>query len=269
LSPKARFLQFKILFKTQSGKVSPLLQKMVIFYLQANITPVISKLTLLPTNEVYLKMPEQGETIWGADEDFPQKEKSMDKLKALMPPKKVQRKGFQTIVWEAEDENGDDLLFSIYIRGENENKWRVLKEEWTDKVYVFDTLAFPDGEYFVRVVASDISSNPLGLELTSYKISRPLVIDNSLPIIKNFQAVQEKNKLIVTFTAEDIMSYIKEVQYLIRPEGWRSVFPLDGICDSKIENFNITATLSSGLDNLITVKVIDSKGNIGVHRQAF
>jgi hypothetical protein len=65
------------------------------------------------------------------------------------------------------------------------------------------------------------------------------------------------------------MSSIQEVKYLIRPNEWKSIFPQDGICDSKKESFKITVDLSSRLDNMITVKVQDRHGNIGVHRQTF
>jgi hypothetical protein len=96
-----------------------------------------------------------------------------------------------------------------------------------------------------------------------------LVIDHSLPVVKNFKAVRNKNKLAVTFQVEDSLSYIKEVKYLIRPDEWRSIFPEDGICDSKQESFKVTVTLPPKSDNLITVKIKDSRGNIGVHRQTF
>ncbi|GAH89546.1 unnamed protein product, partial [marine sediment metagenome] len=53
LSPRARYVQFKVMFKTQSGKRSPLLQKVSLFYLQANVAPVIKKMEVLPPNEIY------------------------------------------------------------------------------------------------------------------------------------------------------------------------------------------------------------------------
>lgn len=271
LSPKARFIQFKVMFKTQSGKTSPLLQKVSLSYLQANVSPAITDLKLFLPNEVYLKPPEQQEVIWGADVDFSEQAKARDKNASLALAKKVQRKGFQTITWEADDDNGDSLLFSVYIKREDESQWRVLKEKWTDTVYAFDTLSFPDGVYFLRVVASDIPSNPRGLEASSEKISQALIIDNSPPAIKNFQAIRGKDKLVLTFQfqAEDSLSNIEEVKYLIRPDEWRSIFPEDGICDSKQESFKTTLSLPSDSDNLITVSVKDSQGNIGVYRQTF
>jgi len=269
LSPRGRYIQFKVIFKTQSGKISPEVQKVSLFYLQANIAPVISKLELLPANEVYLKPPEQKEVIWGVDVDLSEEVEDKDKSKIFVLAKKVEKKGFQTIMWEAADENGDNLLFSLYIRGETDSTWRVLKEKWTDKIYAFDTLSFPDGIYFVKLEGSDSLSNPAGMELKSEKISRPLTIDNSLPVIRNFEVTRDRNKLVVSFQAEDSLSHIEEVKYLIRPNEWESIFPVDGICDSKIENFQVNITLPPNFDNLITVKVKDSRHNVGVYRKTF
>ena len=269
LSPRARYVQFKVMFKTQSGKRSPLLQKVSLFYLQANVAPVIKKIEVLPPNEIYLKPPEQEEIIWGADVSISERAVSKDKEKSLFIAKKTERKGYQTIIWEAADENEDALLFSCYIKGEDESQWRVLNEKWTDTIYAFDTLSFPDGTYFLKLVVSDIPSNPVGTELKSDKTSGPFIIDNSLPTIKNFKAEKEKNKLTVTFSAEDSLSYIKEVRYLIRPDEWQSIFPVDGICDSKWENFSLTLTLPFRFDNLLTVKVKDRHGNIGVYKYTF
>ena len=269
LSPRARYIQFKVMFKTQSGKKSPLLQKVSLFYLQANVAPAIKKIEMLPPNEIYLKPPEQEEIIWGADVRISERAVSKDKEKSLCIAKKTERKGYQTIIWEAADENGDALLFSCYIKGEDESQWRVLNEKWIDAIYAFDTLSFPDGVYFLKLVVSDIPSNPVGTELKSDKTSGPIIIDNSLPTIKNFKAEKDKNKLTVTFSAEDFLSYIKEVRYLIRPDEWRGVFPVDGICDSKWENFSLTLTLPLRFDNLLTVKVKDRHGNIGVYKYTF
>lgn len=269
LSPKARYIQLKGIFKTQSGKVSPSLQRVCLFYVQTNVAPTITTLELLSANEVFLKPPEQQEIIWGLETDASEQSNQKGKLNTYIVPKKVQRKGYQTIMWDATDENGDSLLFSVYIKGEKERDWRLLKEKWIEEILTFDTQSFPDGIYFVKVEASDIPSNPLGTELKSYKTSRSFVIDSSLPVISNFKAVRTGSKLTLTFTAEDTFSYIKEAKYLIRPDEWRSIFPGDGICDSKQEVFNVTLALPLKFDNLITVKVEDSHGNVGVYRATF
>jgi hypothetical protein len=268
LNPRARYIQFKVNFKTNSGKLSPRLQKTLLFYLQTNLAPVLTKLEFLPPNTVFLKPPEQNEVIQGAVEDVVEANKKESSM-GYMAAKKVERKGFQTLVWNAVDENGDFLVYTISARRENESQWRVLRKDWSEKIFAFDTVTVPDGVYFVKVEASDKPSNPVGQELSTEEIARPLVIDNSLPTFSNFQISRDRNKLTVSFSAQDSFSHIKKVKFLIRPEGWQIAFPEDGICDSKREDFNFTLSLPNDFDNMITVKVIDSKGNVGVHQATF
>lgn len=269
LSPKARYIQFKALFKALSGRASPQLQEISLFYLQTNVPPVISTVDLLPANEVFIKPLEPDEVILGQDLSLSEQAKNNEKSKGYVLPKKVERKGFQTIQWDAEDANGDSLLYSIHIRHERERQWRILKEGWVEDVYAFDTLTLPDGNYFVKIEATDSPSNPLGMELKSEKISRQLIIDNSLPVIKDLRVERSRDTLAISFSAEDTFSAIKEVQFLIRPDEWRTVFPVDGICDSKKEEFKFTLTLTPKSDNLVTVKVTDTRDNTGVARQTF
>ena len=267
LSPKARFLQFKILFKALSGRATPRFYDATLFYLQTNVPPRISGVELLPSNEVLLKPLSPEEIIWGKHVSSSEQAQINDRTKMFMAAKKVQRKGFQTIVWEAEDKNEDSLLFSIFIRNEDDRQWRMLKDGWVEKIFAFDTLSFTDGNYFIKIEAGDSPSNPLGMDLKSEKTSRQLTIDNSLPLIKNLQVDRNKDSVTIRFLAEDASSFIKDAQFLIRPDEWRTIFPKDGICDSKIEEFEVTVTLPPKADNFITIKVKDSQDNVGVARQ--
>jgi hypothetical protein len=266
LSPKGRYLQYEVKFKAESGRMSPRLTKVALFYLNSNLPPSITELELLPPNEVYLKPPEQDEVIWGLDVGLSEQALSKNKEKNYVTPKKVERKGLQTITWEAADENGDSLIYSIFIRKEDEAEWKVLRQRWVEGIFAFDTSVFPDGVYFLKIEASDLPSNPKGTELKADRESRALTVDNSLPVIRNFQVERKNNRLTVSFIAEDALSPIKEVKYLIRPDDWEVVFPEDGICDSKRESFSFNVPLASGSDNLIVVKVTDRFGNTGVYR---
>jgi len=269
LSPKARFLQVKALFRTPTGKVTPVLNTLTLFYLQTNIAPVISRLDYLKPNEVFLKPPEQEDVILGVEKNLPEPAARKDDLRIVIPPKRAERKGFQTITWEATDENGDTLEYTISLRKEGETEWRVVADGWTDALYTFDTTAYPDGTYFVKITASDAPSNPAGLELTAERVGPPLVIDNSLPTVKNFTAVRNGASLDVSFQAEDAFSNILEVKYLIRPGEWRVVFPADGIADSRSESYKFSVRIPAGAENLITIRVKDAYGNVGVYRQNF
>ena len=114
LSPKARFLQFKALFKTPSGQASPSLQKTDVFYLQTNIAPTVDRLDVFKPNEVFLKPPADDDVIWGEESDGPDAGPRKPASESLMAAKKIERKGYQTILWEASDENGDDLSYTLF-----------------------------------------------------------------------------------------------------------------------------------------------------------
>jgi hypothetical protein len=269
LNPKARFLQVRILFRTQTGKASPVFERLTVFYLQANIAPSISRLEFLRPNEVFLKLPDQEDVILGVERNLPETPAKKDETRISLPARKAERKGFQTVVWDAADENGDTLNYALAMKKDGESEWRVLEDEWTEMLYTFDTLSFPDGTYLIKLTASDSPSNPLGLELKSEKISPPVVIDNSLPAVKNFMAVRTGGTLDVSFQAEDAYSYIEEAKVLVRPGEWQVVFPVDGIADSRSESFKFSLKLPGGAENLVTVRVRDSYGNVGIFRQNF
>lgn len=269
LSPNARYLQFMVRFMTESSRMSPHLNKASLFYLHSNLPPMLTKLDLLSPNEVYLKPPVQDDVVWGEDLSLTEQALAKDKSQSYIAPKKVEKKGYRTITWDAQDENADSLIYTISIREEKETRWRVLKAQWVEKILAFDTAIFPDGIYFIKVEAADSPSNPEGTGLKSEKISRPLVIDNSVPVIRNFQVEQRNNRLSVSFIVEDMNSNIKEAKYLVRPDDWQTIFPEDGICDSKRETFRFTTGLSSGADDMIVVQVKDRHGNVGVYRSTF
>ena len=269
LSPKSRYLQVKVILRTQTGKSSPVFDRLAVFYLQSNVAPSVSRLEFLRPNEVYLKLPDQDDVILGVERNAPEAPAKKDELRVSLGYRKSERKGFQTVVWDAADENGDTLRYALAMKKDGETEWRVLEPDWTESIYAFDTLSFPDGTYLLRLTASDAPSNPAGLELKADKTSPSLVIDNSLPVVKGFTAARSGASLDVAFQAEDAYSYIEEVKVLVRPGEWRVVFPVDGIADSRTESFKFAVKLPAGAENQVTVRVRDSYGNVGVFRQGY
>jgi len=269
LSPKSRYLQVKVILRTQTGKSSPVFDRLAVFYLQSNVAPSVSRLEFLRPNEVYLKLPDQDDVILGVERNAPEAPAKKDELRVSLGYRKSERKGFQTVVWDAADENGDTLRYALAMKKDGETEWRVLEPDWAESIYAFDTLSFPDGTYLLRLTASDAPSNPAGLELKADKTSPSLVIDNSLPVVKGFTAARSGASLDVAFQAEDAYSYIEEVKVLVRPGEWRVVFPVDGIADSRTESFKFAVKLPAGAENQVTVRVRDSYGNVGVFRQGY
>ncbi|MDD8019881.1 MAG: hypothetical protein PHU81_01660 [Acidobacteriota bacterium] len=269
LSPAGRYLQLRVSLKGQAGQRFPSVQKILVFYQQLNLAPVVDQVEILPANEVYLKLPGQEEEILGLEKAS--YEGAVKKEKSGLPliPKKSEHQGFRTITWEASDGNDDELSFKVYIRAEKDQNWRLMEAGLTGKVFSFDTRNYPDGTYLIKVEASDLPANPSGTEKKAEKISSPLVVDNSLPEVKDFLAVKAGRGLEVSFVAEDKYSYIEEVKYLVKPDDWQIVFPTDGLCDSTRESFKFTLGLKTGADNLLVVRVKDSFGNIGVYQYNF
>ena len=261
---KARFIQVKAVLKSSVKGKTPQLKKLELFYQQMNLPPEIIKIELLPPNKVYRKPPPSEEEIWGLEES-PVRKSS----KVKIAPKMITRKGFQTIKWEGKDLNEDRLIYTIYIKNENENKWRILKENYTDNIFTFETVSLPDGKYRIKIKVSDSIDNPPGNELSSEKISDLFVIDNTPPEVENLIVNKKGSKLKISFIAKDTGSYIQKVEYLIRPDKWKVIFPVDEICDSQEEQFNVEFPLKPNSDNMIVIKVIDAFENVRVVREVF
>ena len=93
-----------------------------------------------------------------------------------------------TVRWAAHDDNGDDLSYALYLRGDGETVWRLLKDGVTDKAYSFDAALIPDGGYQIKVVASDAPSHTPADALTGEKVSERFEVDTTPPVISGLHA---------------------------------------------------------------------------------
>ncbi|MHB8054755.1 MAG: hypothetical protein ACYDH3_05865 [Candidatus Aminicenantales bacterium] len=268
LSPKARYLQVRALFKSTSAKTGPALSRLNVHFLPANATPKIARLELLGPNEVFLKPPDITEAIWGLERRQPEAGTKKDDL-GMMAVKKVERPGYRTLIWSAEDENGDALIYTIALKKDGDKNWRTIEDRWPEEIFAFNTIYFPDGVYQLKVTVSDALSNPAGKEKQGEKIAGPLLIDNAAPAIKDVRISRADGQLSLSFTAEDGFSPIKDARILLRPGDWRMIEPADGIADAKIETFQLKIPLPAGADNLMTIVIRDAVDNTATVRQIF
>ena len=88
-------------------------------------------------------------------------------------------KGWQGVRWAVSDENADTLIYKVEIRGEKEQTWKLMRDKVREKYFSFDTQAFPDGDYRIRITASDSPSNTPENTLTTQEESDPFTIDNT------------------------------------------------------------------------------------------
>ena len=113
------------------------------------------------------------------------------------------------------DDNDDQMVYSVYYRGDGETRWLLLKENLTDKFYSFDASLLPDGGYTIEVMASDAPSHSPGQALTSTRDSARFEVDTTPPRIDELKAAVEGAQIHVTFHAADGFSNIKRAEYSV------------------------------------------------------
>jgi hypothetical protein len=177
-----------------------------------------------------------------------------------------------TVHWAAHDDNGDDLTYSLFLRGDGESVWRLLKDGITDKVYSFDATLIPDGGYQIKAVASDAPSHTPADALTGDKVSERFEVDTTPPVVSGLKATVAAATL-VTFDAEDAFSPIAHAEYSLDAGPWQFIEPVGVLSDSRHEHyeFRLPAKPLDGKpgEHLITVRVYDRHDNVGVAKTVF
>lgn len=265
-SPNARYLQWRAVL-TGKGD-SPVLTSVTAAYLQRNIRPDVSSITLHPPGVVFQKPFSSGETeIAGFSEDTMERRVASaantgNPASGPTLGRRTYQKGLQTLIWKADDENGDELTYDVLYRREGETNWKTLKEGLTDTILVWDTASAPNGSYVVKVVASDHKSNPPDAALRGERESASFDVDNTAPIVSIGTARRESGHIVVPFEVRDADSVIARVEYSVDSQPWQSAFPDDGILDARREQFTLRLDASMAGRTLV-VRSTDAMNNVG------
>jgi len=244
-SPAARFLQWRCIL--QDGEKKPFLKEVTLAYLQKNRPPEIDGLVVLPAGDYFEAAPDQGAGTTGITAPSPL-------------PKREQRKGFRSAFWQFVDSNRDPLLFALWYRRTGDTHWRRLAGPLAQVVYSWDTTQMADGEYQLKLEASDSLMLPDGQGLRAEKISSAFLVDNTGPVIKGIKVENEGSERRLRFTVCDAASPLARVRISINAGGWKPVSPADGICDSMCEEYNFS--LQGGAELLeITLEAADQFEN--------
>jgi hypothetical protein len=280
-SPQGRFLQWKAVLDTGAT-----LSGVGVNYLPVNAAPVVDELVVATGARLNpLAVAANQQSI--VNINFPSAASqggiiSLDAGSASTPLQAVKDRTSITVRWAAHDENGDDLIYSLYLRGDGEHVWRLLKEGITEKAYSFDDSLIPDGGYQVKVVASDAPSHSPGDALTGSKESERFEVDTTPPVVSALNVAQEKvtqaqapctSAVHVTFEAEDAVSPIAHAEYSLDAGAWQYVEPIGGLSDAKRERYDvrIPAQALGGKtgEHLIAVRVYDRHDNAGLAKTIF
>jgi hypothetical protein len=222
--PAARFIQWKAVL--HAGNPAPRLDSVRINYLPKNVAPEIDDVTVLPG----MRYPQIA------------KQPNVD-MSTLPPPAPFKDHDAISVKWSAHDDNDDQLVYSVYYRGDGESRWLLLADDLTDKYYTFDAGLLPDGGYSIKIVASDSPSHSPGDALSADKESSRFEVDTTPPQIQGLGVTAELGGLHVAFRAVDSFSPIKRAEYSLDAGDWQVVEPVDQISDNKTENYDFKINL--------------------------
>ncbi len=176
------------------------------------------------------------------------------------------------VSWQADDPDGDRLVFSLYFRGDGEREWKLVRGNLTDNTFLLDPDVFADGRYFFKVVASDRPSNAAAQARESELVSAPVLIDNTPPVVTAgaprligvATGAATGPAVEIDVDAEDRGSTLRRCEYSVDAGPWLPVEASDGVTDSPRERFLVRAESLPLGEHLIAVRVYDAAGNAGL-----
>ena len=289
-SPPGRYLQWKVTLAGTDSEVSGI----GVNFLAINAAPAVDDLIVVPGARFtpQPQQPGQAPTVTIA---FPNAGQNggiafdPNAGAATTPIQAQKDRTAVTVRWTAHDDNGDDLKFDLYIRGDGETVWRPLKKNLTEKVYSFDGASLPDGGYHVRVVASDAPSHSPSDALTGELTSERFELDTTPPAISGLRAEVPKVSecksapcdkdlsVRISFVAKDESSPIIKAEYSVDAGPWQYIEPLGKLSDSREEHYSVVVPLrrhsddsteeqpaesSQAIEHLITVRAYDRHDNM-------
>ncbi len=223
--PVGRFCQYRLTLHTQDGKRTPLVREVAVASVIPNLAPKVESVEVA--------------RLTGSGKE-----------------------GVFKITYKASDENDDTLIYRIDFRRIGRDGWILLKDEIESDSFEWDGKTVEDGRYEVRVIASDERSNSPSTKLTGSRISDPIIVDNTPPVIRKYSLDKTGRTATLKLQVTDELSVISKLEYTINSNAqWRNALPDDLIFDTTDESFTIvTEELDPG-EHIIAVRISDSAGN--------
>ena len=253
-SPPARYLQYAAVLHTSDSSRSPLLQEVTVAARQTNLRPRITELKIFPYRS--------GQSGKGGKIQTAASGKQNSRNGRRSVP---QRKSLRMVRWKAGDANGDELSYSLYLRGGDQKEWKLVEENASRTSLIWDTETMPEGLTEMKLVVSDYPDNSAPGALSDERVSEPFLLDNSPPSIRLVLASEAPPR--VKIEIEDRISPIKRAQYTV--DYGDRVYPvdaLDGIFDSLHEESEFTVEGLTPGEHVISVQAWDRLDNVGVEQ---
>jgi len=261
-----RFVQWRARLDSGKSSRSPLLQRVSLAYAGKNLQPVVTSVRVMPQGIPFSaggieRVPERvSQTLPGGIRvEYSVLKDGTERVSDSA----LWARTIRTATWEAFDPNGDEQTFSVYYRGVEANRWKLISEDIEGTVFTWNTSTYPDGSYVLRVVSSDSPDNIPGEALSVEAVSPPFDVDNTAPSVLALRSSGEANRVTVTGSLSDEMSPLVELHYSLDGEGWVRLQSTDGLIDSREETFSLVIEGILAGEHTITIRVADLAGNVG------
>ena len=130
----------------------------------------------------------------------------------------------------------------------------------------WDSTAFPDGTYQVRVTASDSPDNPPGQGLTAMMESEPFTIDNTPPVITKVTAEPASTNINLRFHVKDELTVLAKVEYSVDGGDWMMAEPTTRLTDSNEHDYHLLVPRPGFGEILVAVRATDSNDNVSTEK---
>ncbi len=262
-SPNARFIQWKLEMTGAAGS-TPVLNSVSLAYLPQNSPPALKSINVVsqavPTHAPASASNSGAYAVTVTDGG------DASANSTGTPTQTLQRAYTQqiTIAWQADDPDGDRLLYNVYFRGADEMQWKVLKSATHEPSLTFDADVLADGKYYFRVIASDRESNPPGTAREAILDSAPVMIDNTPPVVTVGATRYANGAAHIEWEAVDAASGLRRCEYSLDAGDWIPVEAADGVIDSLREKFVLELSGLKTGEHLVAIRASDSANNTGL-----
>lgn len=273
---QARYAQIEAQLSASPTGEAPVLESMHASVVRMNVPPHLKEVYMLRRGVYMTALPPEGDkertvTLSGS---------VMRELRRRFPKRRERTRvrqgevlGMMTVAWEAEDDNGDDLLYRVRLRRLDgpgaKDGWRDVSDDQEQEFFSFDSRAYPDGRYQFEIVASDRPSNPPDDALTDRLRSEPFDVDNTAPSVTSVRAAKVGRAVKITARAEDESSALEVAEISIDGGPWLMLPASDGLIDAKAETFALTLDGQDGPghpkleagNHTVRIRVVDRADN--------
>ena len=223
--PLGRFCQYKLLLESDNGKESPFVREVAVASTVPNLAPKVESVSVS-------RVAGGGKT------------------------------GVFKVSYQAKDDNGDKLIYQIDFRKIGRANWIKLEEQVEADSYEWDGKTVEDGRYEIRVTANDERSNTTTTKLMGSRISEPVIVDNTGPVIEGHSVSKDGMTVTLKLRISDELSAIGEAHYTVDSNAdWVGAMPDDLVYDTTGESFTVVIEDLKAGEHVVAVRVADAVGN--------